>query len=138
MSEEENKTFVRRWNEELWKGNQTIFDECIASNCDFHGGSSQQLQEIVNEFRHAFPDMTLTIEEVIAEGDKVVSRWTIHGTHKGNLITPYGRVSPTGKQVTYTGISINRIANGKIVDDRFEGDVLGLLQQVGALPTPTS
>jgi predicted ester cyclase len=75
---------------------------------------------------------------MIAEGDKVVSRWTIRGTHKGDLVTPYGPVSPTGRQVTYTGISIHRLADGKIVDDRFEGDVLGLLQQVGALPTPTS
>ncbi len=138
MSTEDNKAIARRWNEELWKGNPAIFDECIASNCDFHGASSQELQEIVNEFRHAFPDVILIVEEMIAEGDKVVSRWTIHGTHKGELMTPYGRVAPTGKQVTYTGISINRFADGKIVDDRFEGDVLGLFQQIGALPTPTS
>lgn len=138
MSTEENKAIARRWAEELWKGNQAIFDECIAANCDFHGSSSQQLQAIVNDFRHAFPDVTLTVEEMIAEEDKVVTRWTIHGTHTGDLLTPYGRVSPTGKHVTYTGITINRLADGKIVDDRFEGDVLGLLQQVGALPTPTS
>jgi predicted ester cyclase len=62
----------------------------------------------------------------------VVTRWTIRGTHQGEL---WG-TAPTGKQVTYTGITINRMTEGKIVEDWFEGDVLGLLQQICAIPTP--
>jgi predicted ester cyclase len=134
MSTEANKATVRRWNMELWKGNQAIFDECLASNCNFHGvGGPQELKKIVNEFRHSFPNAHSTIEDQITEGDKVVTRWTIRGTHQGEL---WG-TAPTGKQVTYTGITINRMTEGKIVEDWFEGDVLGLLQQIGAIPTPS-
>jgi len=141
MSTEENKAIVRRWNEECWKGNQSLYEEVLAPNCIFHGiGGPQEMKEIMDRGRQAFPDITVTIEEMIAEGDKVVTRWTIHGTHNGDFVTPQGPIPPTGKQVTYTGITINRLADGKIVEDRFEGDVLGLLQQIGALPTapPTS
>lgn len=134
MSTEENKAIVRRWNEECWKGNQAIFDECLAPDCRFHRiGGQEEFKTIVNEFRHAFPDAHCTTEEQIAEGDKVATRWTIRGTHQGEL---WG-TAPTGKQVVYTGITIQCLTQGKIVEDRFEGDILGLLQQIGALPTPT-
>jgi predicted ester cyclase len=130
MSTQDNKAIVRRWNEELWTGNQAIFEECLAPNCLFHRtGSQEELKKNVNEFRQAFPDAHGTIEDLIAEGDKVVTRWTVHGTHQGAL---WG-AAPTGKQVTYTGMTINRMAEGKIVEDWYEGDVLGLLHQIGAL-----
>ena len=140
MSIEDNKAIVRRWHEEVWKGNPSIYEEVLAHNCIFHGiGGPQEMKTNANQLSESFPDVTGTIEEMIAEGDKVVTRWTIHGTHNGDFVTDFvaqGRIPPTGKQVTYTGITINRLADGKIVEDRFEGDILGLLQQVGALPTP--
>jgi predicted ester cyclase len=79
----------------------------------------------------AFSDISITVEDQIAEGDKVVSRWTIRGTHKGE----YMGIAPTGKQVTITGISIYRIEKGKIVEDWANSDMLGMLQQLGAIPS---
>jgi predicted ester cyclase len=139
MSTEENKAIARRWIVESWQGNPSLYEEVLAPNCIFHGiGGPQDMKAIMDQGREAFPDLTVTVEEMIAEGDKVVTRWTVHGTHTGNFVTPQGPIPPTGKHVTYTGITINRFADGKIVEDRFEGDVLGLLQQIGALPTPAS
>ncbi|HWU37535.1 MAG TPA: ester cyclase, partial [Candidatus Acidoferrum sp.] len=80
--------------------------------------------------RAAFPDFHNTIEELIAEGDKVVARLTYRGTHRGHL---FGIV-PTGRQVVYSGIAIFRIAGGKIVDGWVIGDTLALMQQLGAVP----
>ncbi len=70
---------------------------------------------------------------MIAEGDKVMLRWTWQATHQGE----FWGVAPTGKQITYEGISILRLADGKIVDDRFQADMLGLMQQFGAIPAPS-
>jgi steroid delta-isomerase-like uncharacterized protein len=81
--------------------------------------------------RAAFPDTRMTIEDEIAEGDKVVIRWTIRGTHKGE----YMGIAPTGKEVTVTGISVYRIERGKIVEDWSNNDMLGMLQQLGAIPS---
>jgi predicted ester cyclase len=133
MSVEVNKAIVRRWNEEAWKGNPVIFDEILAPNCIIHGiGGPQEIKEALSNLRSALPDGQLTIEDQIAEQDKVVTRWTIRGTHQGKLWgTP-----PTGKRVSYTGISINRLAEGKIVEDWFEADVLGVMKQMGAIPSP--
>ena len=83
-------------------------------------------------YRAAFPDTHLTIEDQIAEGDKVVTRWTATGTNQGTLMG----IPPSGKRVTITGISITRIANGKAVEDWVNFDTLGMLQQIGAIPTP--
>ncbi|MHA1939963.1 MAG: ester cyclase [Candidatus Thorarchaeota archaeon] len=133
MSVEVNKAIVRRWNEEAWKGNPAVFDEILASNCIIHGiGGPQEIKEALSNLRRALPDGQLTIEDQIAEQDKVVTRWTIRGTHQGEL---WG-TAPTGKQVTYTGISINRVSEGKIVEDWFEADILGVMQQIGAIPSP--
>ena len=130
---EENKAIVRRWNEEVWKGSPGVFDEILDPNCIFHGiGGPQEIKEALNRLRRAFPDGQIIIEDQIAEKDKVVTRWTIRGTHQGEI---WG-AAPTGKQVVYTGITINRLANGKIVEDWFEADILGLMQQIGVVPGP--
>jgi predicted ester cyclase len=84
-------------------------------------------------FRNAFPNLSCTIEEQVAEGEKVVSRWTVHGTHQGEF---FG-VAPTGSQVEFTGIQIDRFdESGKIVEERAEVDLLGAMRQVGAVPEP--
>ena len=82
-------------------------------------------------FRNAFPDLTCTVEEQVAEGDKVVSRWTLRGTHRGDFFS----VAGTGNQVEFTGMQIDRFnESGKIVEERAEFDLLGAMRQVGAIP----
>lgn len=88
-------------------------------------------KQFVLMYRSAFPDMHITIEDQIAEGDKVVSRWTARGTHQGELMG----IPPTGKQATVTGINIERFANGKFVEEWSNFDALGLLQQLGVVTT---
>ncbi len=83
-------------------------------------------------FLAAFPDLHLTLDDVIAEGDRVVTRLTERGTHQGEFMG----IPPTGRQVAYTSISIDRIADGKIVEHWVNFDALGLLQQLGAIPAP--
>ena len=79
----------------------------------------------------AFPDLHFTIEDLIAEGGTVVVRFTTRGTHQGTLMG----IPPTGKQVSGTGMFIDRIVNGKGVEQWFNSDILGLLQQLGVLPS---
>jgi predicted ester cyclase len=81
----------------------------------------------------AMPDYHVTIEDMLAEGDQVVVRFSFTGTHTG---ADFIGLAPSGKQVNVTGISIFRLANGKIIEHRAEEDQLGLLQQLGAMPTP--
>jgi predicted ester cyclase len=85
---------------------------------------------MVNSIYTAFPDLQATIEEMIAEGDKVVVRWAWQGTHQGE----WQGIAPTGKQFKNEGITIYTLANGRIVDDRFQANGLGLMQQLGAIP----
>jgi len=82
-------------------------------------------------FHAGLPDVEVVSEDVIAEGDKAVVRWTGRGTHQGVLLG----IPPTGKQVTWTGMTIYRIADGKIVEERGEEDALGFLQQLGVVPS---
>ena len=89
------------------------------------------LKEAARGYRAAFPDLELTVENAIAEGDLVTIRWTARGTHKGDL---FG-IAPTGKQATVTGITIDRYAGGKIAESWTNWDTLGLLQQLGAVPS---
>jgi steroid delta-isomerase-like uncharacterized protein len=80
----------------------------------------------------AFPDLKRPVEDLVAEGDKVVARWSSVGTHEGDFMG----IPPTGKTVTTTGITIFRLEDGKIVEEWSESDMVGMLQQVGALPMP--
>jgi len=132
-----NKTIVRRGLEELYnQGNLDLADEIFApeyvwhnvSGPDVHG--SEGMKEHVALVRNAFPDIHITADDMIAEGDKVVTRWTIVATHKGEFVG----IPPTGVQVTFTGILISRIADGKIAEDWENSDVLGLMQQLGVIP----
>ncbi len=119
---EENKAIARRYLDELWnKKNTGIWDEL--SSFDHQAGGTV--------IRTAFPDIKMTFDDQIAEGDKVMTRYTLRGTHKGE----YAGVPPTNKQVTYTGMWIYRIEGGKIVERWGNNDRLGLLQQIGAIPS---
>jgi steroid delta-isomerase-like uncharacterized protein len=88
------------------------------------------MKQLVTAFVTAFPDAHWTVEDLIAEGDKVVTRYTFRGTHQGELMG----IPATGRVVTYTGIYISRLAGGKFVEDWVSFDALGLMQQLGAIP----
>jgi steroid delta-isomerase-like uncharacterized protein len=137
---DQNKAIARRYVEEVWnRGNLSVIDELIAPKATFHdpsvpGGKftgPEGLRQFVQIYRGAFPDVRLTIEELIAEDDKVVSRWTATGTHKGELMG----IAPTGKRVTVTGCDIAQYQNGKIVEAWASYDMLGMLQQMGVVPS---
>jgi steroid delta-isomerase-like uncharacterized protein len=83
-------------------------------------------------FLAAFPDLNITVEDLIAEGDRVVARWTLRGTHQGASLG----MPPTGKQVTMPGISVVRLAGGKSAEQWVIHDQLGMLQQLGLVPAP--
>ena len=139
MSIEENKAVFRRIYEEfLNQGNFDVGKDLFVTNYVNHfipPGQPQGLEgqtEFIAGFRAAFPDVQFTIEDMIAEGDKVVGRVTWRGTHQGELMG----IQPTGKKVTVEGIDIIRFAGGKAVENWFSGDTLGMMQQLGAIPTP--
>jgi steroid delta-isomerase-like uncharacterized protein len=139
MSEKENKALVRRFVEEFWnKGNTTAVDDLMAVDAEIHipTGETLNLDELKGfavTFREAFPDWHSTFEELIAEGDRVAERWTGRGTHLGEM---WG-IPPTGKQVEGPGSVFYRIFDGKIVDFRTQFDMLDLMQQLGAIASPT-
>ena len=135
---EHNKAIVRRLFAELWNnGNLLVADEVFAPNYahydpstpDFgRGPDSEKMRAAL--YRTAFPDLHLTIEDVIAEGETVMTRWSCRGTHKGDL----NGIAPTGKHITITGLTVARVSNGKIVEGYVNWDALGLMQQLGVVP----
>ncbi len=139
MSTEENKAVVHRYIEEAWnKGNVGVIDELVTIDyVRYIAGGGKPLnregqKQRISSFRKGLPDLHLAVENMIAEGDKVVIRWRIHATHQGNLMG----VPLTGKQVTITGIDIVLLAEGKIMEHWGESDTLGLMQQLGVVPAP--
>ena len=127
MSVEENKAFVQRYVEEPWnKGNVDALDELCDPNFSLEGQGVEPFKAVIRAFRTSFPDLHFTIEEMIAEGDKVAYRWTARGTHQGE----YDGIAPTGKTITATGITIIRIVDGKVVEDRFESSVPTIREQL--------
>ncbi len=137
MSTEENKTLVRRGSDALNERNWAALDALCASDIVSHIASVtiqglEPYKQCLAMYFTAFPDARLTIEDLIAEGDRVAVRQTLHGTHQGDFMG----MPPTGRQVTGTGISIFRIVNGKVVEQWANYDDLGLLQQLGVVPVP--
>jgi|ERR671934_1699371 steroid delta-isomerase-like uncharacterized protein len=138
MAVDDNKEIVRRFGEEPWRGNIDVIDELASPDYVGHDTALPEdlrgpaaLKQFVNDYLAAFPDGQITIDEQIAEGDLVASRWTGRGTHRGELMG----IAPTGKQVTVTGINISRVVEGKVVEEWSNWDTLGMLQQLGAVPS---
>jgi steroid delta-isomerase-like uncharacterized protein len=135
---EANKTISRRVIEEaLNEGRLETVDELIAPTFVNHDPSAtgelsgpDGMKQLVEGYRTAFPDLRVTIEDQLAEGDRVATRWTARGTHQGELMG----IAATGKEATVTGLSIDRITDGKIVESWNNWDTLGLLQQLGVVP----
>jgi steroid delta-isomerase-like uncharacterized protein len=122
---EANKAIVRRSVEEFWNtGNMAAIDEFYATD------DLEQFKQAAMANFTGFPDLHLTIDDLIAEGDKVAKRWTVRGTHTGEFMG----IPPTGKQITVTGTDIYRIASGKFVEAWGNLDALGLMQQLGVMP----
>jgi len=136
MSTEENKALVRRYQDIYNSNNLGALGEVLAP--DFVPHTLQPgVQPTIEGFKQlhmgtvaAYPDFHVAIEDLIAEGDKVVMRFLITGTHQGDFMG----IPPTAVQIRVTGISIFRIANGRIVEHWGEEDALGWLQQIGAIP----
>ena len=137
---EANKALVRRLIDNVWdRGDFTLVTELIAA--DFLGHASiptdeahgrEGYRQYYSALRTAFPDLRATVEDQIAEGDRVVTRWTCRATHSGE----FRGIPPTGSQGRVTGITIDRIADGKVVECWTNADELGLLQQLGVVPAP--
>ncbi len=139
MSTAQTTAIARRFYEEALNGkNLDIIDEIFATNYQAHppGLPEPLTREAFKQFNRmfltGFPDLHITVEDEIAEGDKIVLRLTVRGTQQGEFMG----IPPTGKHVVWTGMSITRVANGKIVEQWGEQDLLGLLQQLGVIPTP--
>ncbi len=140
MSAEENKAIFRRYIEEVSnEGNlelaDEIFDRYIAHQSD---GSTEErgpedVKRFMGEFRQAFPDFRSVIEDQVAEGDKVVTRWRATGTHQSE----FRGIAPTGNRMEVTGIGIFRFSEeGKVVESWDNIDQLGMMQQLGVIPPP--
>ncbi len=139
MSVEENKAVELRFFEEVVnKGNLAVIDELVAANfvdrAALPGAASDRegYKQFFAAVHSAFLDFHSTLEDMIAEGDKVVQRFTVRGTHKGEWMG----IAPTGKQIEVGGIAIHRLAGGKIVEDWASMDMLSMMQQLGVAPPP--
>lgn len=135
----ENKKIARRLIEEVWnRGELNVVSQLIAPNHVNHGPQMppnamrgpEGVKQLISLYRRGFPDAQQTIEEQMVDGDKVITRWTVHGTHKGEF---FG-MQPSGRRVTMSGITIDRISGGKIVESWTDADLLGMMQQIGAIP----
>ena len=138
MSAESNKALSRRVLEESFNaGNIDVIDELVTTDFVNHDAALPEpmvgpdaAKATISGYRTAFPDLRITIEEQIADDQGVATRWSAKGTHEGDLMG----MAPTGKQATVTGITIDRIVDGRIAESWTNWDTLGMLQQLGVVP----
>jgi steroid delta-isomerase-like uncharacterized protein len=135
----ENKAMLRRFFEEIFnQGNLSAADEIVAENYVNHNPAPGEtpgregLKQFVPTVRSGFPGGRFTVEDQIAEGDKVTTRWSFAGTHQAE----FAGIPATGKQVQITAINIHRIVDGQIQEGWLNWDALGMMQQLGVIPTP--
>ena len=136
MSAEQNKAIALRASEIVNQKNPDLIEECYPPDFVWHGPDQdirgyEQAKQLSSTFLAAFPDAQITDEDVIAEGEKVVRRYTTRGTHQGET-EMFG--PPTGREVELKGITIHRIEGGKIVEEWESFDNLSMLQQLGLAP----
>jgi steroid delta-isomerase-like uncharacterized protein len=134
---ETNRVVARRFGEEVWgRGDVQAADEVLAEDFIEHrpapgqGPGREGHKQVLKVWRAAFPDLTISVDDLLADGDRVVLRWTAHATHRGELMG----MPATGRRVTLTGIDILRIVDGRIVERWGEFNSTEMLQQLGALP----
>ncbi|HXG76787.1 MAG TPA: ester cyclase [Gaiellaceae bacterium] len=133
------KQIVRRLLEEPWTGSFAAIDELVSPSYVGYDPSQPEpirgpdgLKANFQQYLDAFQDARITVDDQIAEGDKVASRWTGRGTHTGEI----AGIAPTGKEVTVTGLTISRLEGDKVVEEWTTWDTLGMLVQLGAVPAP--
>jgi steroid delta-isomerase-like uncharacterized protein len=143
LSTETNKAAARRFIEEIFsQGHVALIDERCAPDFILHEPprpdvrTREALKPFISEHLSAIPDFHVTIDDLLAEGEQVVARYTVHGTNAGDFVSSTMRIPATGKQFTVTGIYIFRFAEGKIVEAWDQADDLGTYQQLGLIPAP--
>ena len=135
---EKNKNVVRRFYEALSTGDASGPNESVAIDYLNHNAIPGQkpglegFKETIASIRRAFPDLRFTIDDQVAEGDRVATRYTVYGTHRGEFMG----VAATGKPVSWTALVLQRIADDKIQESWLQWDQLGLLQQLGEVTLP--
>lgn len=137
---ERHKALVRRSNDRIWgEGDLEVIEEYVAEDYVEHNTATAEpirgrdgYRANVEMVRSAFPDLEVVTEDLIAEGDKVVTRYALRGTHEGPL---FG-LEPTGREVACSGVSIGRIEDDRVVEGWSNIDIFGLLQQLGVLDPP--
>jgi steroid delta-isomerase-like uncharacterized protein len=135
MSTAENKALVRRWYDEVLNGRDlAAADGIVAEDFVINGEAVGRagLTRAAARVRSVFPDLLVTVEDVVAEGDRVVTRFTARATHRG----PFMGVPPTGKSITLAAVHVDRIAGGRIAERWETVDMLAVLRQLGATVTP--
>ncbi len=139
VTAEENKALIRRWIEAYNERDLQSEAEVLASNYVAHVPAApgpleglEAWRQFSGSFAEAFPDIRLTVEEIFSEGDLVAARVAFRGTHRGE----FQGIPPTGKEVAFTSIEVNRVRDGKVEEHWVELDLLGLMQQLGAIPEP--
>ncbi len=139
MSVEDNKALIREIIEEIWnRGNLAAVDRYFAPDYVDHtpfpgqGPGPEGYRQVVTAIRDAFPDLYLTLGDILAEGDRVAFRYTMEGTHQGDFVG----IPPTGKPFSVEGMIIARVVDSKAVERWANLDTLGLMQQLGVIPSP--
>jgi len=140
MSAKESEALEHRWYEAMNKGKaaiMTVADEDCATNYVYHSPQGRDMdlegfKQYLSELYDVFPDANFTIDDLVVEGDKAVARYTFTGTHKGAFMG----ILPSNKKVTFWSITIDRLFGGKFVESWSRTDTLGLMQQLGVIPTP--
>ena len=143
MSAEDHKALVRRYLDEVWtQGNTGAIDEMLApsyqlrvlqgatGHADRVAQGTQRIKQSVAMYRRAFSDLQISPRTIVAEGDRVVVEWMARATHTG----AFRDIPATGRQLSYAGINIYRMEGGKIAEELYLGDRLGLWQQLGLIP----
>jgi steroid delta-isomerase-like uncharacterized protein len=137
VSTDETRAIAQRFAQVWFGGSPSIVDELADPNLTVYYPvigqpirGAQAFKQVLEMVHAALPDADGSVDEVIAEGDRAVIRWTLRGTHRGDLLG----IPPTGRRVEWTGISIYRLANGKVVEEQGEEDALGLMRQLGVIP----
>jgi steroid delta-isomerase-like uncharacterized protein len=139
VSAQENKAVLRQWIEAYNERDLEAEANLLAPDYVAHVPAAacpmeglEAWRQFSGSFAEAFPDIRLTIQDIFSEGDMVAARVAFHGTHSGE----FQGIPPTGKEVTFTSIEVNRVRDGKVEEHWVELDLLGLMQQLGAIPEP--
>jgi predicted ester cyclase len=133
---EDHAAVLRGYVDALNRGDESYLDEYFGPGYVYHGPDGDLDVDAFKALHHslltAFPDGTMSPDDILTAGDKVTTRWTFHGVHSGD----FQGIAPTGREVTLTGVIISRFQGGRVVEEWEQIDRLGMMQQLGVLPPP--